>query len=83
MGGDFLGETCAEGVEAVDCAGDAVETDAFETDFAHEFGGGEGCGGVCGGDELVEGCEGFGGVHGHCCGGLVGKMLVFACPRDI
>lgn len=71
LGGDFFGEGGAEGVEAIDCAGDAVEADAFEADFAHEFGGLEGGGGVCGGDELVEGYEGFGGVHGHCCGGLL------------
>jgi hypothetical protein len=24
---------------------------------------------------LVEGCEGFGGVHGHCCGGLGGVSV--------
>lgn len=29
----------AEGVETVDGAGDAVEGDAFEADFADEFGG--------------------------------------------
>lgn len=72
LGGDFFGETGAEGVEAVDCAGDAVETDAFEADFAHEFGRLDRGGRVGRGSELVEGCEGFGGVHGHCCSGLVG-----------
>lgn len=68
--GDFFGEGGAERVEAIDCAGDTVEADAFEPDFAHKFGGREGGGGVSGGDELMKGCEGFGGVHSHCCGGL-------------
>ena len=33
------GETGVESAEAVDAAGDAVEADAFETDFAHQLGG--------------------------------------------
>ena len=43
-GGVGRGEMRPEGVEGVNCAGDAVEGDAFEADFADEFGGfEEGC----------------------------------------
>lgn len=64
--------------EDVDGAGYAVEADAFETDFAHEFGGVEGLvwegvflvGWGCCGCKAVEGEHGFGRVHGHCGGGL-------------
>lgn len=38
-GGDVGGEGGAEGVEAVDRAGDAVERDALEADFADELSG--------------------------------------------
>ena len=43
--GDGGWEARFEGVEAVDRAGDAVEADAFQADFAHELGDGDGFGG--------------------------------------
>lgn len=75
LGLDVFWEGGVEGAETVDGAGDAVEGDAFEADFTLEFGGGEGgevvvgCGWGEGACCLVEGCEGCGAVHCHCCGG--------------
>lgn len=45
-----------EGVEAIDCAGDAVEADALEANFAHEFGG---CDGFFGGGGAIGGSGGL------------------------
>lgn len=66
LGADGFGEAGFEGAQAVDCARDTVEADALEADFAHEFGGLDVVGG-CAGGQLVQGGQGLGRVHGHCC----------------
>lgn len=70
---DGVRQSGLEGVETVDGAGDTVEADAFETNFAHKLSGGyaffRGLG--RGGGLLEEDAEGVGGVHGHCCGCLL------------
>jgi hypothetical protein len=71
-----VGYARAEGAQAVDGAGDAVEGDAFQAGFADQFGGGErGEGRGEGGCERVEGEERGGGVEGECCGGLFGVRV--------
>lgn len=52
-----MGKAGAEGVQHVDCARDAVEADAFQADFAHQGGGGDGAGGVVRGGDGVKGQE--------------------------
>lgn len=71
--GDGVRQPGLEGVQTVDGAGDTIETDAFETDFAHEFSGGHAffCGLGGGGSLLKEDAEGVGGIHGHCGGCLL------------